>query len=278
MWFVPVTFAAAPPRPLPVVVREEATLLALGSIPAELPRAGSPDGAGWTEPVADEAVEGVRLGDPWVVLGADGSRAACRVTGFRRSAVDAQGYGSEDDPTCGGWSAWAELSCDRPAADGVALPGRRTVAKVFAERDPVPAERAAATKALADSPEWKATLAAVGADGDLVQERADVRSYGPWTVVEASAYTGDGYVGCGAEARLERRVLVLGADGLPLGPARTLAGPWSVDDRIVDAVYDLNRDGAPELRVSRVLEETVLVGPDGAEAASLPEHFCGCPC
>lgn len=278
MWFPILTAVAAPESVRPVVVRDDHVLLALGADPSAPPTTPSPDGVRWLEPVGDEVGDGVHLGDAWVALGSDGARTTCRVTGFVRTADDAQGYGAPDDPTCGGWAAWAELACDGPVRDGVGVEGRRTPARTYAERPPTPEERARGAKALAGSDEWRKVLGAMDAVGEPVHVAIDVRPFGPWSVVEASAYTGDGWIGCGSDQLLTRRVLVLDDAGRELLPARALAEPWGRDDRIVDGVYDLDHDGRPELRVVRPLEEVVVVGPDGVERAPLPTRFCGCPC
>jgi hypothetical protein len=276
VWFA-VAAALAAESPRAVRVDEGLPLLSLGPAPDAPPAAPSPDGARWTEPVAADLVAGVGLGDPWVVLGNDGSRAECRVVGFRRTAEDAQGYGSEADPSCGGWVVWGELACDGSAVDGVAVPGRRTSARTFAERPPTSAERGIGARALATTPEWRSLTGWLGGNADL-HLVYDVRPFGPWLVVEGTAYTGEGWAACGGADLLERRVLVADASGRVVLPARALATPWGVEQRIVDGVSDLDRDGVPELRITRPLEAVSTVTPDGGEVAPLPTPFCGCPC
>lgn len=276
MWFV-VTAALAAESPRAVRVEEGLPLLSLGAASAEPPAGPSPDGARWTEPVAAEAVAGVALGDPWVVLGNDGSRAPCRVVGFRRTAIDAQGYGTDEDPSCGGWSAWAELACDAPAADGVAIAGRHTTARTFGDRAPTAAERGIAIRAVAETGEWRSLTGWLGGNADL-HLAYDVRPFGPWLVVEATAYTGEGWSVCGGEDLLERRVAVVDARGAIVAPPRALATPWGVEQRVVEGVSDLDRDGLPELRIARPLESEVTLGAGAAELAPLATPFCGCPC
>jgi hypothetical protein len=276
VWFVALAAAAESPRA--VVVEDGLALLALGSDGAALPSGSSPDGLRWTEPVVDEVVAGVHQGDAWRVLGADGTTTPCTVVGFRRLAADAQGFGSDLDPTCGGWLRFAELSCEGPVASGIGVPGSATDAVVFRETPPTAADHAAATAALQRSENWKAAVAGVKTRGLPLQTEVVVRAFGPWRVVEASAYTGEGWTWCGGEDALERRVLVLDAAGVDVLPARTLAEPAQPSDRIVDGVYDLDHDGVPELRVTRPLQGVFTIHADDAETEPLPTPFCGCPC
>ncbi len=262
-------------EPIPVVVREGERWLELGSVTAELPTRAT--GRPWVAPL-EGPVAGVEPGSRWVVLGDDGSRSSCTVTGLVRAADDAEGYGSEADPTCGGWIAFASLSCEGGApVGGVALPGRWSSARAFAPTPAPEGARARAQAVVTSDPAWLARWSELSAAGRAPTVEVEARVHGLWTVGEVELRTGPRWRDCGSDEVFERWLVVLDAQGEVVWSPRRGPDPWDASPTVV-GVYDLENDGFPELRIVEQLQRTDLMDRAGAVRAHLPVRFCGCPC
>ena len=248
-----------------------------GSVPDGLPDpvALGEDYAEWLQPM-----EGGGEGQAWTALEiGSGDTVACGERGQAALTLGTphfgvlQGEGPPSSPACGSAEVYAELDCDLPVGQWLAVPADGPKPVAFAGGDAAPTLEAEAKAALARVEGWTSYEAAEG--GELARTVRVARYSGggaTFHVVEGTIEDGESV--CGGDEVAWRAVYAAEGDGL----GRRL-GPFVEEhfSRLVGLV-DIEGDGAPELVTDAFPAESTIWRLDGSPVASRSVAYCDCPC
>lgn len=248
-----------------------ATASAVAGAPAAAPGAGG----NWVSKLDALEVGGVKVGDAWTGMSAEGVATPCTVDGFvalTRTVGDAV--------PCGGPSVLASLSCRGDGNQFALAPHTAEPVRWIKGGKPKPAALAAAMVAVTSS---RAFLDARGAIGRLAEARrgavdeafeVDVVRAGDTVgmLVVATLSTGPKGAGCSAEGDQRTVVGVVNATGGELTTFQDLGAGT------VDGVFDLDGDGRPELLQNTWPSLRAWRGSDGAVRCAAAPPVCKNPC
>ena len=261
-----------------------------GSVPSHAAVVPNEDRDVWTGRAATTEVNGVRVGDAFVVVGTEGAVVSCKVTGIDVLVRGANMEGFDlqaEGPSCGVPEPWARLDCGEGITNGLAVRVGVPVPLPYRPQPQVSDVAADnATQAVLGSKAWQGLLreAQERSGGLAVSDDLDLRSFtgpsGTFTAVEAVVYSGEGFAICGGADFLSRVIGVVDESGRVVVPFFRMDAVVGVEAATIETLIDADRDGIPEVWTHQFSFDghQALLDQSGQERVVVDHPWCGCPC
>jgi hypothetical protein len=268
---------------------------ATASAPPERPL--DPGYESWAAPLTAKTLGPYTVGQKYKLYDASsGNAASCSIKGFVSGTLGTPHFGylqqAQEEgkpptaPGCGEAKLYAELDCGGAKGDFALLETEKAPVIYVDQGEQTRDTKAlvAVRKALEASEEYKTKLADATAEAKakgqplqtIISLQAFRRPDRGVFVMKITLQTGEGYIECGGEDLREELVGVV--EQAPGGVGKVLFPLQSIDYAEIDAVLDLEGDGALELLQTGFIDSRSIHRLDGSEACETSIPFCDCGC